>query len=153
VFLFGEYIFEFYTNNPSTDEYAVKLSYLYMLLLPFDFVRYIFAGTLRAVGLQNMATKVVIFSNYAIAIPAAYIFTFVLGLNAVGTVLGEMPATLCRVILFGILIKRLDWEQMLEQIISTVVKDKNKIVRLDVTKETIESGRDSSPVAERSSDR
>ena len=71
------------------------------------------AGAVRGLGLLELATWMVLFSFYFIALPGAYIFSFPMNMGMVGLWWGVVAGAITEIVLYVIILRFVcDWRKL-----------------------------------------
>lgn len=110
---FSEGLAGVYTSEASiiplvTDGYKVMA-----IVLMLHGLAMVQAGAVRGLGMLQLATWMVLFAFYFVALPAAYFFTFSLTMGVVGLWWGVVAGSIAEIVLYVIILRfYCDWDEL-----------------------------------------
>jgi len=117
----SKYIAEFYVDDQATRDMMVKYFGLMAIQVPADFIQFVLASGLRALGKEKAGTILLIICYYGISLPLAYIFCYPAGYGGRGIIFGSSINAYILLICLIIMYKKIDWEKQIR-----IVNDKMK---------------------------
>ncbi|KAK9868409.1 hypothetical protein WJX84_004748 [Apatococcus fuscideae] len=112
------------------DSELLKVTARVMILMAgyigCDGLQTVLGGILRGTGRQATAVPVIFFSYFVLALPASYLFAFVLHWGVIGLSAGMFLGTICNSIIYAILCIRTDWQKGVEEALERTGKSKEE---------------------------
>jgi MATE family multidrug resistance protein len=116
--LFGKYFILIYTNDPEVIDATLILMPILALYVVGDGTVAAMSGTIKGLGKQRVAGRIVVFSYYAVAIPISVLLAYHwggninFGMGTLGLCLGTLVGTYTHLFLYSIYIFYVtDWDE------------------------------------------